>query len=71
MGKPVMTITLAKIEMDGQTWHVYRRGVGGPLALSVNAWGGGNLSIETPPYLLAAIGTMFLNCADKASSGRG
>lgn len=59
-------ITIAKLEMDGQRWHVYRRGEGGPLAISVQTDGrGGHLSVDISPNMMASIGTMFLNAADK------
>lgn len=57
-------VTVAKLEMDRQVWHVYRRGEGGPLALSIRAWGGPSIDIEMPPYLLAAVGHMLSKASD-------
>lgn len=59
-----MVITIAKIEMDRQEWHVYRRGEGGPLALSIRAWGQPAIDVEMPPFLLASVGAMLSKASD-------
>lgn len=57
-------ITIAKLEMDRQIWHVYRRGEGGALALCISVWGKPSIDIEMPPYLMAAVGSLLSKASD-------
>lgn len=60
-------ITLAKVEMNGQSWHVYRRGEGGPLALTIDAPAQRtHLSMDVTPAILAVMGTMFGQALERA-----
>lgn len=54
-------ITIAKVEMDGQSWHIYRRGEGGPYAIAIQCHAQrAYIDVEVSPALLRVIGNAIV-----------
>lgn len=58
--------TIAKLEMDRKTFHVYRRVPGGPLTLSVQApYESAFMSIDISPTLMMMLGRTLIEASSK------
>lgn len=57
--------TIEQVKIGDQDWHIYRRGEGGPLAISVNAGRGGHLSLDMGASVMRIIGAAMIQAAHK------
>lgn len=57
--------TIGQVKIGDLDWHIYRRGDGGPLAISVSAGRGGHLSLDMGASVMRIIGEAMVEAARK------